>query len=364
MFKNKLTIILITLVCFLSAPVLQAQTRSQKQTIKYIEQEDVKKEQKKKKEDICGTPDEPIRVASFSTNPPLGWVDAIWSAREMTGYTGNGFAINLFEQLAKDENISFKVGAYSSYQNALEALQRGKIDILLGMYYNPKLTRFFNVIYPAYMNNPIIAVFKKGNEKPVQTFKDLVGLKGVVRQEELFYPIIYPSLPAGINVAQVFGAKEAFTGLMDGTYDYILTGLYNAETELRRFKLIDETVVSDTPLTQLQIFFAMSKKSECKNLKKPISDRLETLLKDPKAIHKLLIDNIDGWGKRFEDDPSLLEMLKTGEKDTTPSSEIPVLTEDAIPTVSQTKQSSEQPATLNTANAKTNRSVKTPRAQK
>ena len=56
-----------------------------------------------------------------------------------------------------------------------------------------------------YFKNYFTVYFKKANELPVESYQDLVDLKGVVRKEEMIYPMIYQRLPRGMKRAEIRG---------------------------------------------------------------------------------------------------------------------------------------------------------------
>lgn len=301
MIKNKI-------IAFVFACALFAAAFANAQSVQYVAEEKAAPVFKAKTDsNQCGSAGKPLRIAGFVTNPPLGWVDIVSSYQIPRS---NGFSFKLLEKIAQEKNLKIQNNGYLSYQEAVAAVKSGKADMLLGIYYDPELLDGLELVFPSYISNPFIVLFKKGSEREIKTFKDLAGLKGVVRQEELIYPLIFNSLPSGVQMTQVSGARNAFTGLMDGTYDYMLTSLYAGEAEIRRFKLLDDVVMTQTALTQPELFFAFGKNSACLELKDEISDQIRTLKMDKLATQKMIIAEIDAWGQRFAEDPSLLETLQ------------------------------------------------------
>ena len=134
---------------------------------------------------------------------------------------------------------------------------------------------------------------------------DLIGLKGVVRQEEMIYPLVYNQLPQGVQIKQVAGSKTAFQMLMRGDVDYMLTSLYYAEAEVRRFKLIDKVHFPSVALLKPSLFFAFSSVSECHLLQPKFSEALKAMKKDSVAYRKYFVSYIDQWGIDFKDEPQL-----------------------------------------------------------
>lgn len=287
---------------------------AQDKNIYYVEEEvqqkNIKKNTKRKEE--CGY-SRPIRVAGFVTNPPFGWVNVIPSTSPMKPdeYQNNGFAYDLFVKMA--ERIGFRtvnVG-FLSYAEAITALRQGKIDVLAGSYYDRRsLGVGTNLLFPSYFKNAVVVLFMKGKEKPISSFDDLKGLKGVVRQEEMLYSLFYAQLPKEVQIRQVAGAREAFSALITGEADYMISSLYAAEAEIRRFKLVDDIAFSDTILLDPELFFVFSSHTDCRSLKPLFQKELEKEKKDERAYMSLLVEYIDKWGLRFKDQPSLFEQLE------------------------------------------------------
>ncbi len=294
--------LLIGVICCLSVNSYAQKTRS------YVEGEEVKKMNVKKKQKItCGNM-VPIRVAGFVTNPPFGWVtqEQHRHDKEKMVYINNGYAYDLFAQMAKNLDLKVQNVGYKSYQDALKDLRRGRIDVVTGVYFNKhNLGVGINLLYPSFMENPIVPIFVKGKEKEIKSFADFVGLKGVVRQEEMIYPIIYQQLPKNVQMKQVSGSKKAFQMLMSGEVDYMFSSLYSAEAEARRFKLLDKIHFSTFALINPNLFFAFSSVTECQQLKKQFASELRRLREDENTYRKNFINYIDRWGLEFKDEPGL-----------------------------------------------------------
>ncbi|MBO7244062.1 MAG: transporter substrate-binding domain-containing protein [Alphaproteobacteria bacterium] len=294
--------LLIGVLCCLSVNSYAQKTKS------YVEGEEVKKMNVKKKQKItCGNI-VPIRVAGFVTNPPFGWVtqEQHRHDKEKMVYINNGYAYDLFAQMAKNLDLKVQNVGYKSYQDALKDLRRGRIDVVTGVYFNKhNLGVGINLLYPSFMENPIVPIFVKGKEKEIKSFADFVGLKGVVRQEEMIYPIIYQQLPKNVQMKQVSGSKKAFQMLMSGEVDYMFSSLYSAEAEARRFKLLDKIHFSTFALINPNLFFAFSSVTECQQLKKQFASELRRLREDKNTYRKNFINYIDRWGLEFKDEPGL-----------------------------------------------------------
>lgn len=278
-----------------------------------VEEEQSKKKKKRniKSKIKCGIT-EPMRVAGFVTNPPFGWVNVIpGSGIKQTQYINAGFSYDLFTQLAKNLNLRVSNVGYSSYQDALRDLRKGRVDVVVGAYYDKRvLGTGVNLMFPGYFTNPIIPIFVKGKEKPIQSWADLRGLKGVVRQEEMIYSLVFQQLPKDLQIEQVSGSKKAFSMLLSGEADYMITSLYAAEAEVRRYKLVDQIYFSPQSLVSPELFFVFSSHTDCRLHKTKLAEELKKLRADNKTYTDAFIGYIDDWGQRFKDKPSLIEIIR------------------------------------------------------
>ncbi len=283
----------------------------------YLEEEQKQeRRQSLNKNIVCGVTGRQLRVGGFVTNPPFGWVNV--SQNEWRSfYTNDGFSFQLFEKLADKLGVTVKNVGFPSFAEAVLALRKGEIDVLAGAYYDRHVLGVgTKLMFPGYFKNQIIVVFPKGKERTVRSYADLKGQRGVVRQEELIYSLIYQQTK-GLSIEQVFGARKAYTMLLKGEADYLITSLYAAEAETRRFKLIDNLVFTDYALIQPELFFVFSANSPCTRMMPLFAKALEEEQQNQTAYFNYFLTFLDAWGNRFRNEPSLIEQLQ--EQPTTPT---------------------------------------------
>ncbi len=302
----------VVVVCLLSMAVVSvnAQVNEGQPVRHYVEQEVQKKAEKSQRAPFeCGY-SKPIKVAGFVTNPPFGWVDVIpGDSTRPDVYFNDGFAYQLFYNMATQLGLKVENKGFTSYHAALTALKKGDIDVLVGSYYDKRtLGVGTSILFPSYIKNPIVVVFMTGKEKDVKSLDDLKGLKGGIRQEEMIYSLLYDSIPEGVQIDQIAGSREAYSQLMLGKIDYLITSLYAAEAEIRRFKITDKIVLTRVPLMEPELFFVFAANSGCRLLKPTFEEQLRKE-KTSGNISGLLFEQVDKWADRFRYEEPLADVL-------------------------------------------------------
>ncbi len=261
------------------------------------------------KTDECGY-GRPLVVAGMIGNTPFGWVERDMSREK--SYISWGLGRVVLDKIASQLGIQYESTGYTSYKDAIRALRFGEIDVLLASYHTIKeLGTGTKVAYPSYFKNVFVAYFKKGNEIDAKTFYDLEDKKGIVRREEMIYPLIYQQLPDRANVVQVSGAKRAFEMLLNGEADYLIGSPYSVEAELRRYKLLDDIVTAGGVLSEASLYFVFSLNSPCIKLMDKFSELIMKNDYSQVTLDGDIRQLIDYWGNRFRGNPGLLETEKS-----------------------------------------------------
>ena len=245
----------------------------------------------------------PMRVASFVSNPPFGWVEVYGTANE---YVGHGFAIDFFDKIAKNLGIRYIPTGFVSYQKAITALKRGELDLLIGVYNPGSIGRGSRAVYPSFFKNIFAVYYPNDRAFPAYSFASLEGKKGIVRREENIYPLFSRYMQEGMNLTVVNTAKKAFQMLMDGEADYLIGSTYSVEAELRRYKLYDDIVPADWIPLDANMFFVLTTNTDCFKLKDILSKEISRSIADDKQVQSDLIHVIDVWGERFRENAPLL----------------------------------------------------------
>ena len=121
---------------------------------------------------------------------------------------------------------------------------------------------------------------------------------------------MHQKIPADLDIKQVSGARKAYMMLLSGEVDFMITSLYAAEAENRRFKIHDKVYLTKTPIETPELFFVFGSTSECLPLKELFAAQVE---KERDNVRTLLFKQIDVWIDRFRySDSLIMEMQADG----------------------------------------------------
>lgn len=263
----------------------------------------------------------PIKVATFPSNPPFGWSKRVRDKNGKPAYISEGYGFDVFQALANDLNYQMTSVGFTNYEQALNALITGDVDVLAGVYYNPAmLSSSLNIMMPAYFLNPVTIYFRADNPISARKLEDLVPYKGIIRQEEALYPVLFEQLPKNLDLTPISGSEAAFEAILTGKADYLLGSMYALESEKNRLKLDNLIDHNSHILVNYGLFFAFSPVSQCRKLQPEFSEKLRAFNESEKATSMMAqADNL--WRSYFPNATFLKEM---GIKETETILELPL----------------------------------------
>ena len=257
------------------------------------------------KDTSCGSPSRPFSVVVWPTIAPFGWVERIKRPNEQEIIKPFGLFYNLFKDVAEHNNKVVYFVPTATLEKAEELTALKAADILLGYYYDNTPYAKFQPLYPAVIQNPVVIITLKGKMPQERALENLIYKRGVMREDEKLYTLVHPMLPKKMKIDLVRSAKDAFQQLLSGDADFIITGRYSAEAELRRFKIKSLVDISE-PIKNPSIFFAVAKDNPCRQeIQDFFKQYMEPIINDYDAMGDLLRGQLDIWQDQFLYDPAL-----------------------------------------------------------
>lgn len=265
---------------------------------------------------VCGSAENPIRLAGYMNYPPFGWKESyrmeghggmLEKDKIITNYFGIG--VQLFDKFAKENKLYYSYVNMLNFDEAKYALTKGYFDVLLNNYFESNSYSTMAYFYPAYIANPVIIVVRKTDtaEKAPETLEELKGKKGFVRAEENLFDMIYSSLPADVSLEKVNGARRAFQALLRKEVDFLIMSQLAYETEIRRFKIKDFLTTSTTPFISPFVFFSYAKGNACAEfIKNAFEKKLQEYTADKDYMRSVLSSQLVAWENKFANEKSLM----------------------------------------------------------
>lgn len=196
-----------------------------------------------------------INITSFPDYFPIGY-----TAKEGNYQILETVFTPAMKQIATAGNLEFEYVLKKNYDDAVTDVRRGKIEILLGMYYGTRRYSGLEYIFPAVLNNPVYIIMRPENIDKVSKPEDLKNLRGLYIAQEYFSDYMRDNFK-NYNIKPIKTALEAYEKLFTGEADYIAGGYYYNYAEICRLGLRDYVSFSKTPLWNMPLFIGVSKAS-------------------------------------------------------------------------------------------------------
>ena len=263
----------------------------------------------------CGSKLRPFVVAMWPTVPPFGWIEVVKRSLEVDIYEPYGLFYDILKTVAEHNNKSVALYQTLSFDKAVQAVENGKADIILGYYYNENPYVHFQPLYPAIIQNPIVIITLKGAMPEEKALEALIDKVGVMRSDEHLYILMRSMLPKNMQIKQVPSAKEAFQLLLSHKVDFMITSRYTAEAEIRRFKMSGLLDISPA-IKYPAVFFAVAKNGPCKKeIETFFKQHMEPILKNYNEMGNMLRAQLDAWEDRFLYEEPLKETYEEPKED-------------------------------------------------
>jgi len=205
-----------------------------------------------------------------------------------------GAAPALVEAIGKMLNVPVESKAMGSWADAQDAVREGKVDMIVGVYYNDERAQFLDYVQPAFVFDPVVAFVAKDKAFAYSGQDDLIGKKGATNKGESYGNEFDAFIKDKLTVERTDGIDDAFKDLMDGKVDYVLAGYYPGLAEATRMEIEGKVKPLEPSLLSPEMFVAFSKKSPCISLMPKFSEALTVLTTDG-SFHKMVQDAIVAW---------------------------------------------------------------------
>lgn len=250
------------------------------------------------------------RMIGFPDNPPFSWNHAILGDGGRPIFIMQGLGFDLANTVIdRIGTIPRSTHVLYQYDLSRSLISKNEVDLLTTTYYHKDDLKNIYYVYPAYISNPIVVMTLKKNpaEKDINKF---IGKKGAISDsEELFETLT--GIYINLTLQRAKDYKSALLMLHNGDVDYLLTGLYTAEAQTRRFRVDDQIVLSE-PFTHVKVFMVLSEQSCLAEFKDAFRESFTKWTDgEDKTIRNALFRNIDLYAQQKRVGRSLFAPKRT-----------------------------------------------------
>ena len=157
----------------------------------------------------------------------------------------------------------------------------------------------FKYVFPAAVNNPIVAIMLPGRIHEVKSRADLKKLRGAMSTHEHLSDFVAQELKQ-YNVKKFEKSLDMYERLFAGQIDYIIGSRYFSMIEAMKLGIYNKVSFSKQAIWNMPLFIGISKTSFHKKF---LSRTFAALMEDPrttKRIEQILIDTIKKIEKETE----------------------------------------------------------------
>lgn len=230
---------------------------------------------------------EELKVAAFLDYPPFGdYVNPPYRESFVSIFQP------IIKEYAEKQNFEVIYILKQNYSTSVRDVRRGEIDMLLGMYHETAMYTGLEYIFPAAINNPIVAVMLPSRIGQVKSKKDLKKLRGAMSSHEHLSDFVNQELKE-YQLKKFDKSYDMYERLFAGEIDYILGSQYFSIIEASKLGLRKKVSFSKQALWNMPMFIGVSKTSPHKKF---LSKTFTTMMERPetlKQINQILIDTIN-----------------------------------------------------------------------
>ena len=182
----------------------------------------------------------PFGAVEHPGEPLLGRFDSIWKP--------------MILQIQKENNLKISYDLKQKYyENLVQKVRRGEIDLILGAYHETELYRGLELIFPSIINNPVTVFMLPNRISDVKSTDDLKKLKGVRLEKEVYSDFVEQQLQE-YNIEKIDTPYNLFEKLFTKQADYILISQYAGLIEAYKLGLREQISISKQALWNIPLF--------------------------------------------------------------------------------------------------------------
>jgi polar amino acid transport system substrate-binding protein len=205
-----------------------------------------------------------------------------------------GAAPMLVEAIGKELKIPVESKFTGTWADAQTAARDGKVDMIVGVYFNDERAAYLDYVKPAFMFDEVVIFVAKGKGFTFNGQDDLIGKKGVTNQGESYGTEFDAFIKDKLTVGRADGIDDAFKELLAGKADYLIAGYYAGLAQASKAGIKDQIEPVSPALMEAEMFVAFSKKSPCASMVPQFGEGIAAMTTDGR-FDKILADATAAW---------------------------------------------------------------------
>lgn len=189
-------------------------------------------------------------VTSFISYPPFGTISKYKDSIDTVFQP----VVDVFNDESTNEMSYF---TSDTYEELVFGVISGKIDVLLGAYYDTREYDGIELIYPSLLNNPLVLVTMPNTSLNIKSKSDLIPLKGAIDSREYLSGHVKKELKK-YNIKSFDNSEKLYEQLFVGNVDYILTSRYYGAIEQAKLGIRNMVIMSKNALWDMPMFIGTS----------------------------------------------------------------------------------------------------------
>ncbi len=208
---------------------------------------------------VCNT----LVITGPPAAPPSSWV----SNKELIGAS-----VEYVKNIALSAGVkNVEAKTYDTWSDALNAAEKGEIDLIFSVAFSEERQRFLNFVYPSYAGQNLIVLVRKGETCPLTQYSDLEGRKGAGGLGEVYGRNKFQwYVDNKYTLQRTDTLKKSLDLLFDHKIEYILAYENSAESAIIQKNLTGKIDIVSTYPFYAETFLAFSNRSKCSSALLPI----------------------------------------------------------------------------------------------
>ncbi len=218
----------------------------------------------------------------------VGWTPLLMKNDENNAI--HGLSYDLMKEISNKLSIPFQFEELP-WKRALLYLEKGRIDMVLGIYWTKERAQKYYYTSPILENEARVFVLKE-NAFKFEQLSDLIGKQGDIPLGGSFGEEFDQYAKANLTLHGVWKKKEHIGRLQKSRSVFFISDYFDALTEIKKFGLEEKIIALPKAVSVTQVYFVLSKNSLCSYLAPEINNIIEWMKNDGslKAITDKYLD--------------------------------------------------------------------------